>query len=186
MSPAKHVYEDKHRGVVSKGLNTEFAGLPYEKQLEKIRKGKDILLAHGINTNVFFAPSHSYDYNTLKALSACGFKYNDDGKSTKIIPRNGIQCVPCRSGGAFSLIPQSHKTFVFHAHEWTRQGKENGYNHLVSIGEKYQGSFVDFGEYVEDFIGNKCVQDIDEHFFLVWERFIYPYLLKLWHKIRLK
>ena len=45
---------------------------------------------------------------------------------------------------------------------------------------------MDFGEYVEDFIGNKCVQDIDEHFFLVWERFIYPYLLKLWHKIRLK
>ena len=55
------------------GLNpmwerSEFAGVPLEKQREKIRDGIQILKAKGIDPKFFFAPSHTFDKNTLIAL----------------------------------------------------------------------------------------------------------------------
>ena len=75
----QHVFEIKADGLVTRNKISEFAGLPYKKQLEKIRKGKEILNSHGIETDVFFAPAHSYDRNTIKALREAGFKYVSDG-----------------------------------------------------------------------------------------------------------
>ena len=180
----KHLYDNRCRGVINKGLNTEFAGHPYEEQLDKISKGKAILESHGIKTDIFFAPSHSYDDNTLKALAACGFKYNDDGKSTKPIRRYGVRCIPCRAGGAFSLIPQSYRTFVFHAHEWARPDKARGYGDLVSIAEKYSTYICDFKSYTDRIDGNYLLQSVDEKFFLFWDRSIYPKLLRVLKKIK--
>ena len=56
-----------------KGLNpmwsrSEFAGVLLEKQREKIRKGVNILREHGLEARYFFAPSHTFDENTLQAL----------------------------------------------------------------------------------------------------------------------
>ena len=55
------------------GLNpmwqrSEFAGLPLIQQCEKIRMGYFILKGHGIEPKYFFAPSHTFDENTLTAL----------------------------------------------------------------------------------------------------------------------
>lgn len=55
------------------GLNpmwerSEFAGVPLEKQREKIRYGIQILKAKGIHPKFFFAPSHTFDQHTLTAL----------------------------------------------------------------------------------------------------------------------
>lgn len=55
------------------GLNpfwsrSEFSGLPLEVQKEKIRKGVKIMREHGIDPKYFFAPSHTFDENTLNAL----------------------------------------------------------------------------------------------------------------------
>lgn len=55
------------------GLNplwkrSEFAGLPLEQQRDKIRRGVTIMREHGINPLYFFAPSHTFDDNTLIAL----------------------------------------------------------------------------------------------------------------------
>ena len=63
-----HVYSNRECGMFPIGDKSEFAGLPYEKQDEMIREGKRILKGHGIITDFFMAPSHSYDRNTLKAL----------------------------------------------------------------------------------------------------------------------
>ena len=56
-----------------KGLNpmwsrSEFAGLPLDEQKEKIRKGVAIMRENSINPKYFFAPSHTFDENTLNAL----------------------------------------------------------------------------------------------------------------------
>lgn len=55
------------------GLNplwarSEFAGVSLELQKEKIRKGIAEFRANGIEPEYFFAPAHTYDENTLKAL----------------------------------------------------------------------------------------------------------------------
>lgn len=60
-------------GAGLQGLNpmwrrSEFAGVPLELQKAKIRKGLEILASEGVNPSVFFAPSHTFDENTLCAL----------------------------------------------------------------------------------------------------------------------
>ncbi len=56
-----------------KGINpyvrkSEFADLPLELQREKINVGYKTLLSYGVCPEVFFAPSHTFDHNTLHAL----------------------------------------------------------------------------------------------------------------------
>ncbi len=48
---------------------SEFAGLALEEQREKVRKGVAVFQEHGIVPRVFFAPGHTFDRNTLKALA---------------------------------------------------------------------------------------------------------------------
>ena len=71
---AMHGYD--HCYISDKGMlglnpmweRSEFAGVPLEKQREKIRDGIQILKAKGIHPKFFFAPSHTFDNNTLIAL----------------------------------------------------------------------------------------------------------------------
>ena len=108
-----HLYDTNAQGIVNGTSLSEFAGHSYEEQYEKIRKGKEILASHGIQTDIFFAPAHSYDENTLRALSANGFKYVSDGKSSKPFVREGIICIPCRSGGCPRIRKYGCYTAVF-------------------------------------------------------------------------
>ena len=71
---AMHGYNHKYEiNEGLKGLNpmwkeTEFVGLSLKKQKEKIQKGIAIMREHGYNPKYFFAPSHTFDENTLIAL----------------------------------------------------------------------------------------------------------------------
>lgn len=53
MHGVNHVFCSQHRGIVTKRIGSEFAGLPLDVQVEMIRKGKEILNAHGIYTESF-------------------------------------------------------------------------------------------------------------------------------------
>ena len=44
-----------------------------------IARGKQILEEHGVHTDLFMAPAHSYDRNTLRALKENGFQALTDG-----------------------------------------------------------------------------------------------------------
>ncbi|WP_425075370.1 DUF2334 domain-containing protein [Psychroserpens sp. S379A] len=63
-----HVYISSNGGLIPKNNDSEFAGLPLKIQLEKIKKGIEIFKNHNIETNIWVAPSHTFDLNTLKAL----------------------------------------------------------------------------------------------------------------------
>jgi len=63
-----HCYISKERGINPLWPRSEFAGVPLEKQKEKISKGIEIFASHGISPKYFFAPSHTFDENTLEAL----------------------------------------------------------------------------------------------------------------------
>lgn len=169
----EHIYDSKYRGMVNLGFKSEFAGHPYEIQLDKIRKGKKVLEEHGIKTEIFFAPSHSYDKNTLKALYENGFKYISDGKSSGIIARNGIKCVPCRCGGVPLIKRTGLYTAVFHAHEWVRSDKKTGYLNLVKLCEEYEQDLCEFYELVKAYgDSSQLFQRIDEWIIVLYERFI--------------
>lgn len=178
-----HVCDNNSHGIVNIRCGSEFAGYSYDEQADKIKKGKEIMEANGIYTDIFFAPRHSYDLNTLKALRDNGFVYISDGKSCKPIIRNGIKCLPCRASGCPKIKKNGYYTAVFHTHEWTRKDKRQGYNELVELCEKYHDDIVSFNEFSNIEIGSNGVQLIDEKLYLVWEYKIRPVLSFIKHKM---
>lgn len=92
----RHQYCSNNKGLLRLKEVSEFAGLTYEEQKEKIRRGSKILQKNGIYVTIFMAPGHTFDKNTLKALKENGFLYITDGYSTQLYQRNGIIHIPCR------------------------------------------------------------------------------------------
>lgn len=98
-----HVYETQNGGILGINKNSEFAGLSYQVQLEKIQKGRKILQDHGITTDIFMAPGHTYDLNTLRALKICGFSTVTDGLFKKPYWEEGLLFIPCRLTGNYRI-----------------------------------------------------------------------------------
>lgn len=184
MHGCHHKYDIKHKGIINRGNNSEFAGHPYDVQFKKIADGKAILEAHGILTDVFFAPSHSYDLNTLRALAANGFKYMSDGKSNKAMIRKGIVCIPSGFSSSPDFKKTGYHTVVFHTNEWIRPEKAYGYTNLERLCREYSEEIVDFAQYVKQPIGNYCVQSISETVNMEWEYKLRPFVAKIYHNIR--
>lgn len=91
-----YISEEGLKGLNPLWARSEFAGVPLDKQKEKIREGVKILRSHGIDPEYFFAPSHTYDKNTLVALK--------EESNIRIIC-DTIATKPYREGD-FTIIPQ--------------------------------------------------------------------------------
>lgn len=179
-----HKYDINHHGIVNVTPHSEFAGHSYQEQYEKIKKGKEILLRHGIKTDIFFAPAHSYDENTLKALAANGFPYLSDGKSKKPFYRKGIMCIPCRASGCPKIGTRGYYTAVFHAHEWVRPDKADGYDQLVRLCKEHKNEIVTFEKFMEQKKGKYITQLLDEKAFLLLEYCIKPLMRPIVKRIK--
>ena len=123
-----YISEDGLSGLNPLWSRSEFAGVPLEKQKEKIREGVKILRAHGIDPRYFFAPSHTYDENTLIALKEeSNIRIISDTIATKpyrygdfaIIPQLGGHCTEMKIPGiwTFCLHPSAMKEEDFVATE---------------------------------------------------------------------
>lgn len=163
----RHVFDIQARGLSTPKKHSEFAGHPYELQNSKIKEGKRLLNVHGIETDVFFAPAHSYDDNTLKALSVNGFKYMSDGKSMKAYKRHGIVCYPEMTGGLPKLNGYgSYFTAVFHAHEWARKGNEGMFDRFKNFCLTHKEEIVSFEEYKKQSKGCPIIQRASEMMYM--------------------
>ena len=109
-----HVYVTKCGGINPVNARSEFAGLSIERQKEKISKGIMIMREHGINPKVFFAPSHTFDDNTLVALKEeSDIRIISDTIAMAPYNKNGFTFVPQQSGQVRKL-PLSMVTFCYH------------------------------------------------------------------------
>ena len=70
MHGCNHLYTQKSdkNDIFNYGGNSEFYGLDYSMQLNKIKTGLEEFKKREIKVRSFFAPNHIYDSNTLKAL----------------------------------------------------------------------------------------------------------------------
>ena len=166
----QHVFDMQASGLSTLKKHSEFAGHPYEVQYEKIHKGKRVLNEHGIDTDIFFAPAHSYDDNTLKALSANGFRYISDGKSMKPYKRHGITCYPERTGGLPKLRKGGYYTAVLHAHEWVMPGRNRIFERFQQLCNDGTNIIVSFDEFKKWPSGHPFSQRIYEIVYLVLAR----------------
>lgn len=139
----EHRYESKDGGLLGINMYSEFAGLSFDKQKEKLSKGKQILEENGIITDIFMAPAHSYDDNTLKALAELGFCYVTDGYTKKPYRYKGLMFIPCRTANYGKV--EGIDTFCIHAN--TIEEKE-----LVSLDrflEENKQKAVSFSEFLK-------------------------------------
>ena len=164
-----HVYDNESpKTIVCGKKHSEFAGHSYEVQFEKIKEGKKILNSKGVFTDVFFAPGHSYDRNTLRALSANGFKYLCDGLSTKPYFQENIKCIPCRTFK--KTKSKGIYISVNHPSEWTRPDKANRFEKLEKFCKDNQEYMVTFDELKKLSCGFFVFQKISEKVYLLMSR----------------
>jgi len=94
----RHLYRTREYGILGRRYGfkpqSEFAGRSYEEQLGDIRRGKAILAREGLDTDIWMAPSHSFDRNTLKALKEAGFRFVTDGIALYPYRAEGLVFVP--------------------------------------------------------------------------------------------
>lgn len=129
------------------GLNplwarSEFAGVPLEKQKEKIREGVKILRSHGVDPKYFFAPSHTFDQNTLEAVkSESSIRVISDTLALKPYRYREFYFIPQQSGHCIAF-PFGVWTFCFHPNTMS----EKAFNKLEAFLKKYKKRFGSISE----------------------------------------
>lgn len=94
-----HVCSSNCAGMNPVHNRSEFAGLSLEEQRRKIRDGLENLHAHGLKPDVFFAPSHTFDENTLEALRLeSDIRMISDTVANNCYCRNGFTFIPQQAG----------------------------------------------------------------------------------------
>ncbi|MDE6664081.1 MAG: DUF2334 domain-containing protein [Lachnospiraceae bacterium] len=141
-----HVYTTESGGLFPLNNFSEFAGLPYEEQKELLLHGKEQLKEKGIETDIFMAPAHSYDENTLKALIELGFTKMTDGFGSKPYTYNGMTFYPISFRLGSSLKKKSGATtMVIHANTVTEADKA----WYKRIFEEYGKNMISYSDYLK-------------------------------------
>lgn len=179
-----HCYDIIADGIVTKKKKSEFAGHTYEEQYKRIKQGKDILLSHGIDTDIFFAPSHSYDRTTLRALFANGFRFVSDGKSIRPYIQCGIKCIPCRFGGIPRIGENGVYTLVLHTSQWSREDKKYNEKLFMQVVDNYHSDMVDYSVILEEKSGFFLMQKLIEKITFYYEINLKPILYRVYGAIK--
>ena len=115
----QHTYVTDRSGIVGLNRRSEFAGLPYAKQEEKIRRSVEIMSAEGCTPRVWTAPSHSFDRATVGALRANGLEVINEGfYPYPHVDRDGTLWVPHQMW-RFRSMPFGVWTVGCHINLWT-------------------------------------------------------------------
>lgn len=109
-----HVYSSKEGGINPVNQRSEFAGESLIIQKDKIKKGVTIFKSHGFEPHVFFAPSHTFDRNTLIALlEESSIRFISDTIAWDCYREDHFIFIPQQSGRVRSL-PFKTITFCYH------------------------------------------------------------------------
>lgn len=90
----QHLYKNDDGGILRINQKGEFAGLDYKTQKMMIKEGRDIIETNLERPEIFGAPGHSFDKNTVLALKENGFKYLSDGIALYPFKKWGIVWLP--------------------------------------------------------------------------------------------
>lgn len=94
---AQHGYQHLSKGgggILKIHTSGEFAGFDIEDQKTMIGAGRKIMEEQNLIPNVFVAPRHSFDENTIKALKQNNFNFISDGIALWPFKKLGIVWLP--------------------------------------------------------------------------------------------
>lgn len=136
----EHVYCTEKEGLNPVNRRSEFAGLGLDEQKRKIREGVAIFKENGVDPKVFFAPSHTFDLNTIEALKEeSDIEIISDTIAYKQYTEYGMTFVPQQSGMVRTL-PFGLVTFCYHPNIMN----DSDFDRLRIFMEKHSCSFVQF------------------------------------------
>lgn len=137
-----HVYLTESGGLNPINYRSEFAGVSLEEQKNKIRKGIQIFKEKGLEAKIFFAPSHTFDLNTLRALKEeTDIRIISDTIANDIYKWKGFYFIPQQSGKARKL-PFKVITFCYHPNNM----EEHEFLQLDNFLSKNSNKFITFQE----------------------------------------
>ncbi len=141
----QHLYTTKKGGCFPLNHFSEFAGVPYEQQKRMLADGKRILSENGIETDIFMAPAHSYDNNTLRALKEVGFTKLTDGFGTTPYLWKEMVFYPISFRLAGSLKKQKgYTTLVIHANTINDSDRQR----YTTLFAQNRETFISYKEYL--------------------------------------
>lgn len=136
-----HVYSSKDGGINPLWNKSEFAGHSLELQREKICKGIAIMREHGFNPKYFFAPSHTFDENTLVALKEeSDIRIISDTIARKPYRRGEFIFIPQQSGHPVVLPFGGILTICYHPNVMT----DSDFDSLEVFFRKNKSKFISF------------------------------------------
>ena len=126
MHGCNHLYTQKSdkNDIYNYGGNSEFYGLDYSMQLNKIKTGLEEFKKRKIKVRSFFAPNHIYDSNTLKALKDSDIKIIIDGYGLFPYYKNEILFIPQLFYKEI-FLPFGIQSTQMHINEWNDEAYKN-------------------------------------------------------------
>lgn len=135
-----HVCSIKNGGINPVNFCSEFAGISLEDQKAKISEGIKIFREHGLETKIFFAPSHTFDMNTIEALrTESEIRIISDTVANDTYKMGGIYYIPQQCGHARRL-PFRVVTFCYHPNNMSEQDFRN-FEGFIKKNKNKIGSF---------------------------------------------
>lgn len=140
-----HEYKTNSGGIFPLNQYSEFASLGYEEQEAMLMKGKLEFDKHEIDTDIFMAPAHSFDLNTLKALKKIGISRITDGFGKYPYKYKNMTFYPIsfdRKSVLKAKDKDGYTTFVYHTNTMNDKDFENLSKQLSEF------EFISFDEYL--------------------------------------
>jgi Predicted deacetylase len=138
-----YISEDGMSGINPLWARSEFAGVSLDNQKQKIYDGVNILKSHNLTPKYFFAPSHTFDKNTLVALKDCStIRIISDTIATKPYSCLGFIMIPQLGGHCIEMKIPGIWTFCLHPNVMSEQD----FKELESFLENHHNEFISFDE----------------------------------------
>ncbi len=167
-----HIYDSTAKGIVTKRPKSEFAGKSLKAQVRLLKAGKMQMKRDSLDTDIFFAPGHSYDKNTVRALRMTGFRVVSDGRSFGKYKRGGIEFIPVRIFATGLKPVCGITTICFH----TNHMDHASFRRLEQYIAKYREYICDYSECFSLENRNTWISLTEEQIFVIYECYIHPFL----------
>ena len=167
-----HTYdhETNKNDFFNYGGKSEFYGHEYEEQIKKINKGLKKFNEEKINIKTFFAPNHTYDLNTFRALKQSGIKNIIDGYGLIPYSEHGLNFIPQLFYKEI-MLPFGIQSTQIHLNTW--QDKE--FDIFRFFVEKNKGNFISFSE-AKNQVNNNIISRTINYFTRLGLKFIRRFL----------
>ena len=151
-----HLYlrDTNKKDYFNYGGKSEFYGESLAVQSQKIKLGLEIFHKNEIKIRTFFAPNHTYDYNTFIALKNSGIFEVIDGYGLRPYMENEIKFTPQLFHKLF-FLPFGLATTQIHLNELN----EKDFQSLKTFVEKKYKSIVTYDEALS-LLSNKAIDKI--------------------------